>query len=308
MSRASVIAMLIAAEVLIVGVAIYAVGHGSKSFAAGMHHVQYSAAAIAPVDAGATPRVTIDDSDSRVNVGLSNDGLVHVRDLTEIRGAVYSSGPYPQLHVARTSDGVNIERAHAERFSIMLFGLNTQAIEVDVPAGARLEIARCAGARISGVTGGVSVHSVDGHIALSDLQGTVEARSDDGYISAAGVRGDRLTMESADGHLALSDVAVTSLVAKTRDGSIKADGLAVDRDATVQTNDGSVRMGFAPSANLTIDASTHDGKIAVDGDSSDHNDSAQRTIRLGAGTGRMTLATDDGSIHILTNGALQNNG
>lgn len=294
--------MLIAAEILIIGMALYALGHGSRSFAAGMHRVEYSAVAIAPVDAGAAPRVAIDDADSRVNVGLSQDGLVHVRDLTDIHGAVFSSNPYPQLRVARTPDGVSIERPSAERLSIAIFGFSTQAIQVDVPVGARIEIARCAGARVSGVTGGVNVHSVDGHIALSDLQGTIQATSDDGYVSADNVRGDRLTIESEDGHLALKDVTVTSLVAQTHDGHIEAEGLSVSGDATMKTNDGPVRARFAPDANLTIDASTRDGSIAVDG-ATDSNNSAQRTIRLGAGTGHMTLATDDGSIHIFTNGA-----
>ncbi len=305
MSRATVVAMLLAAEIAIVGMAIYALGRGGTSFAASLHSPDFAAAPIAPLAAGATPHVVIDDPRSRVIVGTSGDELVHVRDLTRIRGAVFSSGPYPHLTATRTADGVRIARPDGGRATFSIFDMSVQRIEVDVPPGARLEVARCEGAEVNGLDGGVSVHSVDGHISLSDLRGSVDAHSDDGYISATNVRGDRLAMESMDGHLSLDNVAVNSLVGTTRDGHIEAGNLSVGNDASLQTADGWMRVRFAPGADVTVDASTRDGKITVDGFSSDNDSSAQRTIRLGAGTGRVKLATDDGSIHITTNGAFQ---
>ena len=92
MSRASVVGMLIAAEILIVGMAIFALGRSGTSFAAGLHHVAFTPSAIAPVAAGSEPRVVIDDRSSRVRVAVSNENRVQVRDLTSIRGAVYSTG------------------------------------------------------------------------------------------------------------------------------------------------------------------------------------------------------------------------
>jgi hypothetical protein len=302
MSRASVVGLLIAAEVLIVGMAIYAVGHGRASFAAGLHHVDFTAAPIAPVAAGSQPRVVIDDAASRVQVGVSPDELVHVSDLTQMRGAVYSSGTYPQLRVTRTSDGVRIERPSAGRLSIEIFGFSKRSIQVEVPRDSHVEVADCAGADVFGIAGGASVHSNDGHVTLTDMQGSIDARSDDGYVSATNVRGDRLGLVSTDGHLALKNVAVGSLLAQTRDGRIEADALSVTDDATLQTDDGSIALKLEPNANLTIDASTRDGRIVVDGNSVDRDDTAQRTIRLGAATGKMKVATLDGSIHILTNG------
>lgn len=306
MSRGSVVALLVAAEVGIVVMAIAIIG-GHASFASGMHQVRFNAAPIAPIAVGARPHVVIDDSESRAVVGVSSDGFVHVRDLTRMDGAILSSQPYPHLVVTRTLDGVRIERPHVAHFSVALFGFSMQRIEVDVPQDARLEIARCSGADVDGVTGGVTVHSVDGHVTLTGLQGSVEARSDDGYVSATNVRGDRLALESMDGHLSLDDVAVASLSGTTRDGRITAKGLSVGSDATLTTGDGSVRVNLAPNSNLTIDASTRDGRIAVDGSSLDDS-SAQRTIRVGAGTGRMQVSTDDGSIHIFTNGESHDNG
>jgi hypothetical protein len=305
-SRASVVAMLIAAEVLIVGMAVYAVSHGGTTFASGMHHVDFTPAAQAPVAAGDTPHVVIDDAPSRVVVTASNDGLVHVRDLTEMRGAIFSSTAYPQLHVTRTSDGVRIERPAAEHLSIDVFGYSDERIDVELPRGSRVEIARCSGADVSGVIGGVSVQSQDGHITLADLQGSVDAHSSEGYVEATNVRGDRLAVDSTDGHLSLQNVAVESLAATTNDGRIVADGLdlvGAHPDATLHTDDGSIRLRLPPNADVSINASTGDGSIVVDGVSQEGDDSAQRTIRLGAGTAKMTVGTSDGSIHIYTNGA-----
>lgn len=306
MNRGSVVTLLVAAEIGIVVMAIAVIG-GHASFASGMHQVRFDAAPIAPIAVSAHPHVVIDDPDSRAVVGVSNDGFVHVRDLTEMRGAVLSSQPYPHLVVTRASDGVRIERPRVRGLSFEIFGFAMQRIEVDVPQDARLEIARCSGADVNGVTGGVSVHSVDGHVTLTGLQGSVEARSDDGYLSATNVHGDRLALESTDGHLSLDDVAVQSLSGTTRDGRITAKGLSVANDATLSTSDGSVRVYLASNSNLTIDASTRDGRISVDGSSLDDN-SAQRTIRVGAGTGRMQVSTGDGSIHIFTNGETHDNG
>jgi hypothetical protein len=307
MSRVSVVAMLVAAEVLIVGMALYAVGGSGATFASGMHHVDFAAATVAPLAVGATPHVVIDDPSSRVAVAVSNDGLVHVRDLTQMRGGVFSKAAYPQLRVTRTPDGVSIER-NAERLSVVVFGFSRQAIEVEVPSGSRLEIARCGGADVSGLNGGVSVHSVDGHVTVADIQGPADVRSDDGYIDATNVRGGRLALQSMDGHLGLENIDVSSLTADTRDGHIEAGGINVAGDASLRTGDGRIQVRLVPNANVTIDASTRDGRISVDGSSVDRDDSAQRTIRLGAGSNSMKLDTADGSIHIFTNGAFQSDG
>jgi Putative adhesin len=330
MSRISVVVMLLAAEVVIVGMAIYALDGGAR-FPNTMHHADFTAAAIAPIAAGQTPQVAIDDADSRVDVGVSNDGLVHVRDLTQMRGAIFSTSTYPQLRVTRTPGGVRIERA-AQHFSVEVFGFSTEAIQVNVPSGSQIEIARCSGADVNGITGSVNVQSQDGHVTLSDLRGNVDASTDEGYLAATNVHGDRLAMESSDGHLTLADVTVGSLVARTHEGRIEASNLTVAGarpDATLHSDDGPLRVAgtFGPngsyemstddgwvnlrvpqSSDLAIEASTSDGRIDVDGSSLARDDSAPQTIRLGAGSGTMKLATSDGSIHIYTNGDFQSHG
>lgn len=305
MSRSSLVAMLIAVEIAIVGIALYAIRDVAHVHAAG-----FAAKTFAPLDAGSAPVVAIDDRDSRVDVATSADGMVHVKDLTDVHGALFGSHPsIAQLEVKRTAGGVSIARPDSGHGAYFGFWDSDRRIEVDVPSGARLEIARCSGARIAGVEGGVTVASQDGRITLTDLRGTIEAKSDDGSITATRVRGDSLVLQSSDGRLRLEDVSASSLDAQTRDGSIEAHGLSIaggPQHAVLHTADGSIRVGLATGADLTVDASTNDGHIDVDGNAASNgdSDSAQRTVRVGNGSGSLQLSSGDGSIHLITNGAV----
>ncbi|MBV8148157.1 MAG: DUF4097 family beta strand repeat protein [Candidatus Eremiobacteraeota bacterium] len=310
MSRASVIAMLVAVEIAIVAVALFATGglrwngtRWSGQAFVSMQHYDFAAKPIAPLDAGSTPRVTIEDPQSRVAVNASSDGRVHVSDLTSVGGLRFASeSSIPQLRVTRTADGVSIVRAPHQAFFVI--GSVDERIDVDVPPGSRVEISRCEGADVTGIAGGVSVHSQDGHVTLAELRGKVDAESDDGYIEASSIRGDSLGVHSSDGHLGLRDVAVQTLQAHTDDGRVRVERLSGLGNGTISTDDGSIDLELAAGSNLTVDASTGDGSIAVDGSTVEHDsDSVQHTITLGKGTGTLRVSTGDGSIHSLTNGA-----
>jgi hypothetical protein len=306
-SRATVIAALVAVEVAIVAVAIFAIGglhqtgwHGDAF--ASMQRFDFVAKPVAPIEAGRTPHVVVDDPQSRVEVGVSTDGQVHVTDLTNVHGASWGGGEIPQLHVSRTADGVSIVRAPHARFA--LFGSVDERIDVTVPSAARLEIRRCSGADVSGLAADVNVRSQDGHVTLTDINGTVRADSDDGYIEATRIRGYSLSVTTADGHIALRDVAVRTLTAHTNDGRVSVVSLGDVQNGNVSTNDGSIRLELVPASNLTLNASTNDGSISSNGSSvgGGEGDGAQYTIALGNGTGTLRVSTSDGSIHIITNG------
>ena len=74
----------------------------------------------------------------------------------------------------------------------------------------------------------------------------------------------------------------------------------------LHTGDGSIRVALATGADLTVDASTSDGHIDVDGNAASNgdSDSTQRTVRVGNGSGSLQLSSGDGSIHLITNGAV----
>jgi len=310
MSRASIVGMLVAAEILIVGMAIFAVRGSGAALGAGMQGVDFTAAAQAPVSAGTAPHVVVDDANSRVHVGVSSDGLVHVRDLTQMRGAVFSTVRYPQLRVTRTADGVLVERPHGGALTVEIFGFSTQAIEVDVPSASRVEIAHCSGADVAAITGGATVRSQDGSIKLAGVQGTIDAGSDDGSIYATDVSGESVSLVTGDGRIEAKGLSVEGAHPQAKlhsdDGSVHVSGtFSPNGTYAMTTGDGSIELHVGSDADLAIDASTNDGRIVVDGVRSGGDDSASRSLRLGAGSSTMKLATSDGSIHIFTNGVSQ---
>jgi DUF4097 and DUF4098 domain-containing protein YvlB len=331
--RVALIGMLVGVEVLIAGVAIWCIGGAGHLSAAGFnpHQTDYAAKMVASLDAGETPHVVISDPESRVYINVSADGKVHVQDKTSVHGLNFSGDrDIPQLKATRTADGVLIERAdYNDNWMHFTIGESFQQIEVDVPANSRVEIQRSSGATVTGLRAGISVRSQDGHIALTDVQGIVDAHSDDGYIDASNVRGDTLTLMTADGHVGLKDVTTPNLTARSNDGRIEATNLSItggDKpQATlhsddgsvhvkgafapggsyeVSSNDGRVELGFATNADLTVTASTGDGSISVDGKtSSSDGDAHHQVIKLGSGSGAMRVSSGDGSIHLTTNGA-----
>jgi hypothetical protein len=299
--------MLVAVELLIAGIGLYAL-RGGHAFSA-QRGGGWTAGPIAAIAAGSAPQIEVDDPDTHVDVVTSRDGLVHVVDRT--RAGFMWGGSIAPLHVSRTADGVSIQRSSAPAHHFQ-FGFSDQNIEIDVPAGAHLKIARCSGATLTGIQGGADVHSLDGRITMTDVRGDVlSAHSDDGSIRLDGVTAGTLEARSNDGRIVAKRVTMTGgaphAVLQTDDGSIDAGGtFAPGGSYDVSTRDGSIRLAFQRDADLTVDASTSDGRISVDGTSSSdgNGDGAHHTIRLGNGSGNLRASSDDGSIHILTNGAV----
>ncbi len=287
-ARLPLIAMLVAAEVAIVGFAIYSFGfHRNPIFAAGggFHRMNYTAPAIAPLAVGSSPRIAIDDSSDRIYITASNDRFVHVIDDTVARGSFWGSGRIEPLRVARTSDGVSIVRAGSPGGIVSFDFFSTRHIEVQVPSDAVLAIASCSGAEISGVDGGVTAHSVDGSLLIADVRGTVDLKDDDGRIEARRITGDSFSAHTNDGRIILDTVVAPKI--------------------DVSTNDGRIVATLAPNSNATVEARTNDGRIYREGTriGGHDTDSQSQTFKVGTGNDTIALVTNDGNISIFTNGA-----
>ena len=286
-SRTGLIALLIAAEVVIAGFALYALRGttGIVSASGGFHHVDYSApGTIASIAAGLSPAITIDDVDSGVTVTPSNDGLVHVTDRTEAHGFILGGGDIPRPVVTRTIDGVRITRAGGHSFGVAM-GWSRQHMDIEVPAASRITIVHCSGAHISGIRNDITAHSVDGRIVGDDL--TANA----------------LDLSSDDGRIELSNVAFNGFAPHatlhTNDGPVIVSGVFPARGSyALSTGDGRIELTLQQGSDVSVDASTADGHVTVDG----HRDAGQ-PIRAGSGNASMRVRSEDGSVHIITNGA-----
>lgn len=283
-SRAGIVAVLLAVELAIAGLMVWTVGGfhaGSWSGGGFVHRVDYVAPPIAPVAAGASPVVTIDDVDSHVVVSPSSDGLVHVTDETSVHGWLVGYSHAQVLTVTRTPSGVRIFRPEGH-FAI---GLTNDRVRVQVPVMTRLTIARADSVNVSGLRNGATIHTDDGHIAVSNL------------------RGNAIDLESTDGRIDVRDLKTTgsspNVTMSTTDGSIHVRGVfTAGGHYSLQSNDGRIDVMLFAGSNVTVAASSSDGSIHVNGDRH-----ASHTLRVGNGDAAMRVQTEDGSIHLTTNGA-----
>ena len=302
-SRFALVAMLAAAEVLILGLILSSLHVGASGF----HRVDSDSKSYAPVNAGLAPEVQIEDADSGVTVTPSADGLIHVTDVRSIHGFTWGSVQnLADLAISRTFTGVTITR-HGPSSVDDIIGESSQRTEIQVPSGAHLRIVNCSGANVSGLRNNLEVHSQDGRITLADIRGDVVANSDDGSIHVRDINSNSFEAKTADGRIEGMNLTIDGssphATLHSDDGSIILNGRFASGNYDFSTNDGRVELGLSPNADLTINASTEDGHIYVDGSRYGDGDATAHSIRLGNGTGAMRLATQDGSIHITTNGA-----
>jgi hypothetical protein len=305
-----VFALLIAVEIGILGLAAYSIrGAVSGNAIAGGTGAHFVAKTFAPIAAGSTPRVTIDDPNSGVTIGVSGDGLVHVKDDTYFSGAMLRSPHgYPQLTVTQGVNGVHISRPSYHQGWGMFIGFSNsrQHFEVQVPAGATVVVSACDNAEVSDLKNGASIKALDGRIELTHIEGAVVAHTDDGHVAADDVTSPSLDLSSDDGWIeAHNFTAVGSapyVRLHSRDGHITASGLfPAGGKYDIGTNDGRITVAVAPGSDVAIDASTNDGSLRVDGVRQNGNDSAQQSIRVGSGGSSMRVHSDDGSVTITTN-------
>ena len=283
-----VVATLVAVEIGILALAGYSIreAFSGNALAAGGGRAYFVAKSFAPIAAGNAPRVTIDDPNSGVTIGVSDDGLVHVKDDTYFSGmALRSPGDYPQLTVTQDGSGVHISRPRVHEGWGMFIGFSNsrQHFEVQVPASAAVIVSECDNAEVSGLKNGATIKALDGRIELTHVGGTIVAHTDDGHIAVDDVTSPALDLSSNDGWIEL------------RDFTAQAGG-----KYSVATNDGHVKVAFAPGSDVTVDASTNDGSVRVDGIRQHGDDGAQQTVRVGNGGSTMRVHSDDGSITITT--------
>ncbi len=171
----------------------------------------------------------------------------------------------------------------------------------------------------------LDIEGEDGDVELSDWQGEIDIRTEDGDLDLVGITSPRtdlaaedgditierlsgkLTVVTEDGYLRVSDCTVTDGRIRLEDGDAtfaRCEGsarfdlddgdLALERfrpdGIGIRTEDGDVELDLLASAAMDVEVRTGDGDITVD---------------LAEGTSaRFTIDTDDGGIRLDTPGAV----
>lgn len=179
-------------------------------------------------------------------------------------------------------------------------------VTVTVPRGCPTQLGVVnASAIVSGIAAHISVKSVSGDITLDGVSGKVDAKTVSGDLEARGLDGG-VSFNSVSGDLTLAGGSVQDLDAKTVSGKVTADvDLRSDGGLRVTTVSGEVAVRLPADASAEVDLRSTSGRVRTGFE-------GLRTARspgsntvagtLGAGAGRMTVATLSAPVTLLQRG------
>ena len=241
------------------------------------------------------------------------DGSIAVRSwdknevLVEVERRAADQAAAEAIVVNQTQEGnrIVLEALSAGNQNGIHFGVS-RSVHFTVTAPRRVAIEARTGdgpINVTDLQGTVDVNSGDGRIQASNVEGKLKVHTGDGSISVERANG-AVDVDSGDGSIdvtgRLDEVAV-----RTGDGTVHveaADGSSMKSDWRITTGDGRISLRVPNGFNASVDASTGDGSVHVDGipnPPGGHDSDRKRVVgQLGAGGATLLLRSGDGSIDV----------
>jgi len=139
----------------------------------------------------------------------------------------------------------------------------------------------------------------DGDVRIQGWSGRVTIQTEDGAVDIQDIESPSLQIRMEDGGLKLSRARVPEIKVKSEDGNLELELLRQDSlDCRIRGEDGRVRVRLEAGSSVRFSVSTDEGKIRVDHpEAADVSRGPQGVSgRIGGGTGRLDIATEDGAV------------
>lgn len=230
--------------------------------------------------------IRVEDSWHDINVGISDDGLVHVSYAQE-NGDPYSVG---------LDNGVlNIDYNSNQRHKFKLFSINLgrgsdSTLEILLPEGFEPQMdVQCASGNTTVHVPSISslaVESQSGYISVGDIScGIIDLSSSSGYIElgrvsvlsdcslgtssgdidAVSIAADTLSMRAISGYIYMDGAAAREVTASSTSGDIEISSLTVQESAQFSAVSGDISLSFAGgSSSYSVSAASTSGSIDID--------------------------------------------
>ncbi|HYX43065.1 MAG TPA: DUF4097 family beta strand repeat-containing protein, partial [Pyrinomonadaceae bacterium] len=224
------------------------------------------------------PRVRIETFDGPITVEAWDNAQVQLNYVKRARDERASRAT--SVHANQSGNEVMITATFDRAQERVSDGTGASvALEVRVPRNSNLNI-----------------HTGDGRVRLSGVNGEVDLRTGDGAVDVTDGRG-RLRVETGDGRVRIESFDGEAF-AQTGDGRITLEGRF--RSLTARTGDGGIALALPADSDATIE--TDAGLVVNDGlaTPADNSNEAQRIRhwRIGRGGNTISLRTGDGSIYL----------
>jgi hypothetical protein len=236
---------------------------------------------------GSAPALTIDVGYADVAIVTQSAGNVDVT----VPGDRLPSFMGALAPITATADGDTV-RVVAQQGHWSMFG-DPRVVRITVPVATRVTIQNAGNISATGLRAEASLSSVRGDITVDDFNAPA------------------LHLAASDGHMTLHAIVADLLEATSSNGRVEATGLQV-RDGHVVSSNGRITLGFRPGADTVVSAATSNGMIKVSGldggaavrsgGDDDDDDANARTVRVGAGEGRLDVHASNGNINLSQEG------
>ena len=242
------------------------------------------------------------------------DGTLAVRSwernevLVEIERRAPDESAAEALVVNESQEGnrITLEAPSPRGGRVVSFGLSRSVnFSVTLPRQVLLEASTGDGLiDVADLQGTIDVNSGDGRIVASHLEGNVKMHTGDGPIRIDRVAG-QVDADSGDGSVEIAG-RLDELTVRTGDGSVRvevSDGSTMKNDWRITTGDGRISLRLPSDFNASVDASTGDGTVRVDGidqpRGADRSERRRLVGQLGSGGPTLRLRSGDGSIDVM---------
>ncbi len=241
------------------------------------------------------------------------DGTLTVRSwdknevFVEIERRAPDQSAAEALVVNQTQDGnrITIEAVSPTERRVVNFN-NGQSVNFTVTLPRRTSLQASTGdgtINIDDLQGTVDLSTGDGRIIVARVDGQLKAHTGDGTIRIDQAAG-KVDADSGDGSIEIAG-RLDDLAVRTGDGPVRIDasnGSAMKTDWRITTGDGRVALRLPSDFNASIDASTGDGTVHVDGIETPRtgSESERRKVvgQLGSGGATLHIRSGDGSIDV----------
>jgi DUF4097 and DUF4098 domain-containing protein YvlB len=246
--------LLVAAGIFvlfILSIGIFAVGcvvHGARSFSFGLGEKSTRAETHAlEIAKGGTLEVDLAGGDVRVKTSEDAPSLsATVTTWAGSREEADKALARAKLEISKNGDGLRVTLVDATTEKEITGGharSTAQAdLEIRVPAGVRLEIKTESGdVEAEGPFAASKVHSSYGSVRIKSVEGELEATSDSGDVSVAGVRGKSFVAKSSYGKVEVVDCESAGIEARSSSGDVRLQDVRGER-LRVGSDYGDVRL------------------------------------------------------------------
>ncbi len=255
------------------------------------------------------PTIIVRNGDGRTRITSDSQSRVYVKAIREVRNVsshteAVGVAERVQIRIEQSGDRIEVEAKYPSHMA-GFFGSKPEVLvhfEINAPKTSNIDARSGDGSlAVNGFDGRIELTTGDGELTADNCSGSLTAGTGDGSLQIENLQGD-VTAHSGDGRISLNGI-FRGLEVRSGDGDIDIHvgaGSRMEKDWSIRSEDGDVRLRLPGDFNATCDITTGDGRIDSELPITPEGFSSQNRLigKLNNGGYRLRIQTSDGSVNI----------